>query len=337
MNATATSVLRTKPWQHQRDAVAFVTDLYARGKRGAMIAAAMGTGKSAMTVYLCAEQGFELILIVCPLRVVQVWKPQFAAHTTTPFQVIPLDDSFAGVRAKQAEAERQIKLAKARGVPAVVVINYDSIWRPPFADWAMKQKWDLVVADEIHKSRAPGGKASRFMAALGRAAKHRLGLSGTPMPHSPLDVYGYFRFLDATIFGWSFNKFRQHYAVMGGFQNHQVVAYRNLDELIHHHVGHLAPTFFEAVRQENIKGIGVGQTPGGRPPSGLNVLHEHSLNLLGQASIARARLTDHLVQQPVRIQEITCSLLKLTLQPVCFPQATEIEIDQFSLRAGVLL
>jgi SNF2 family DNA or RNA helicase len=51
------------------------------------------------------------------------------------------------------------------------------------------------------------------------------------MPHSPLDVYGYFRFIDSSIFGWSFNKFRQHYAVMGGFQNHQVVAYQNLDEL----------------------------------------------------------------------------------------------------------
>lgn len=237
MNATATSVLRTTPWQHQRDAVAFVASLYAGGKRGAMIAAAMGTGKSAMTVYLCAEQGFRLILIVCPLRVVQVWKPQFAAHTTTPFQVIPLDDSFAGVRAKQVEAERQLKLAQLRGVPAVIVINYDSVWRPPFAQWALKQKWDLVVADEIHKSRAPGGKASRFMAALGRVAKHKLGLSGTPMPHSPLDVYGYFRFLDATIFGWSFNKFRQHYAVMGGFQNHQVIAYRNLDELNRRYYG----------------------------------------------------------------------------------------------------
>jgi SNF2 family DNA or RNA helicase len=51
------------------------------------------------------------------------------------------------------------------------------------------------------------------------------------MPHSPLDVYGYFRFIDATIFGWSYNRFRQHFAVMGGFQNHQVVAYDNLDEL----------------------------------------------------------------------------------------------------------
>ncbi len=225
------ATLRTTPWAHQREAVSFVRDLYGRGKRGAMIAAAMGTGKSAITVYLCAEAGFQLILIICPLRVVQVWKPQFATHAAAPFHVVPLDDSFASVRAKLAEAERQIKLAKARGVPAVVVINYDSVWRTPFAEWALKQKWDLVAADELHRAKAPGGRASRFLGQLGRSARHKLGLSGTPMPHSPLDVYGYFRFIDSSIFGWSFNKFRQHYAVMGGFQNHQVVAYQNLDEL----------------------------------------------------------------------------------------------------------
>jgi SNF2 family DNA or RNA helicase len=64
-----------------------------------------------------------------------------------------------------------------------------------------------------------------------KVARFRLGLSGTPMPHSPLDVYAYYRFLDPRIFGWSFHKFRRHFAVMGGFQNHQVVDYRNLDEL----------------------------------------------------------------------------------------------------------
>jgi SNF2 family DNA or RNA helicase len=222
---------RTTPWRHQREAVVFVQQLFRRGKRGAMIAAVMGTGKSAMTVYLCVEEGFQVVLILCPLRVVQVWKPQFEMHSALQFLVVALDDTFSNVKAKRDEAQRKINLAKSRGVPVVVVINYDSAWRTPFAEWALKQKWDLVVADEIHRCKAPGGKASRYLARLGKAARFRLGLSGTPMPHSPLDVYGYFRFIDATIFGWSFNRFRQHFAVMGGYQNHQVVAYDNLDEL----------------------------------------------------------------------------------------------------------
>jgi SNF2 family DNA or RNA helicase len=231
MVITSSGILRTTPWRHQREAVAFVQQLYRRGKRGAMIAAVMGTGKSAMTVYLCAEEGFQLILILCPLRVVQVWKPQFEMHSGVPFLVVALDDTFSNVKAKRDEAQRKINLAKARSVPVVVVINYDSAWRTPFAEWALKQKWDLVVADEVHRCKAPGGKASRYLARLGKAARCRLGLSGTPMPHSPLDVYGYFRFIDATIFGWSYNRFRQHFAVMGGYQNHQVVDYDNLDEL----------------------------------------------------------------------------------------------------------
>ncbi len=228
---TGQNALRTTPWRHQREAVAFVQQLYGRGKHGAMIAAVMGTGKSGMTVYLCSEEGFQLILILCPLRVVQVWQPQFEMHSTVPFMVVPLDDSYSNVRAKRDEAERKIKLAKARAVPVVVVINYDSVWRSPFAEWALRKKWDLVVADEIHRCKAPGGKASRYLARLGKAARYRLGLSGTPMPHSPLDVYAYFRFIDPSIFGWSYNRFRQHFAVMGGYQNHQVVAYDNLDEL----------------------------------------------------------------------------------------------------------
>ena len=228
---TMPALLRTTPWRHQIEAVDFVRSLYRSGKRGAMIAAAMGTGKSAMTVYLCVEEWFRRILVICPLRVVQVWRPQFEMHSDLPFLVVPLDDSFGSVRAKHAEAERQMALGRARGVPVVVVINYDSVWRAPFAEWAVRQKWDLVVADEIHRCKAPGGKASRFLARLGQVARFRLGLSGTPMPHSPLDVYAYFRFIDPSIFGWSFHAFRQHYAVMGGYHNHQVVAYRNLDEL----------------------------------------------------------------------------------------------------------
>ena len=59
MAIESSTSLRTIPWRHQREAVDFVRQLFQRGKRGAMIAAAMGTGKSAMTVYLCIEDGFR--------------------------------------------------------------------------------------------------------------------------------------------------------------------------------------------------------------------------------------------------------------------------------------
>ena len=65
---------------------------------------------------------------------------------------------------------------------------------------------------------------------LGKRAKSRMGLSGTPIPQGPLDAYGIFRFLDPVIFGTRFAAFRARYAVMGGFQGYQVIGYQNMEE-----------------------------------------------------------------------------------------------------------
>ncbi len=222
---------RTTPWRHQEDAVRFVSALYASGKRGAMICADMGTGKTAMAIYTALVHGFQTNVVFCPLRVVQVWRPQIELHSAVPFLVASLDDSFSSVSAKRAEAERVMKLAAARGVPVVLVINYESAWRSPFAEWILHQRVDFMIADEIHRAKAPGGKASRFLARLGKVARHRLGMTGTPMPHGPEDLYGELRAVAPSIFGWSNAAFRQRYMVMGGFQNHQIVGYRNLEEL----------------------------------------------------------------------------------------------------------
>lgn len=70
-----------------------------------------------------------------------------------------------------------------------------------------------------------------YCARLGLKPRRKLCLTGTPMPHSPLDVYGQYRFLDPGIFGTSFARFKARYAVFGGFHNKQVKGYQNQDEL----------------------------------------------------------------------------------------------------------
>lgn len=51
------------------------------------------------------------------------------------------------------------------------------------------------------------------------------------MPHDPLDAFGQYRFLDPVIFGTSFVRFRNEYAVMGGYGGHQVLGFKNVDQL----------------------------------------------------------------------------------------------------------
>lgn len=250
--------LRTRPWRHQIEAYQFALErlkngrlsapacaqpvcVHSTGRRAgkcnaqaggaAMLAMMMGTGKSMVALMLLAKLAAKRTLIACPLRVVPVWQEQIERHLDLPVVVVALDDGAGSVGRRQKLAEEKLRLAEASGLPFIAIINYDAIWREPFGSWAERQDWDLVIADESHKLKKPGGKASFYFKRLRTRARYRLALTGTPMPHSPLDIYAQFRFLDISIFGPSFHAFRQKYAVMGGFHNKQVTGFRNLDEL----------------------------------------------------------------------------------------------------------
>jgi SNF2 family DNA or RNA helicase len=221
----------TRPWRHQQAACRFVLDHIAAGLHGILLAMGMGTGKSLVACMLVLGLSARRVLIACPLRVVPVWINQFEQHVGIPVVIAALDEDAGSVAQKQELAEEKMRLAEARGVPFVAVINYDSAWRDPFATWAEKQTWDLVIADEAHRIKTPGGKASLFFKRLRLRSRHRIALTGTPMPHGPMDIYSVFRFLDIRIFGPSFAAFRQNYAVMGGFQRKQITGFQKLDEL----------------------------------------------------------------------------------------------------------
>ena len=95
---------------------------------------------------------------------------------------------------------------------------------------------DLVVVDESHLIKGASTNASRAVARLTPIAPRRIILTGTVMPHSPLDVFGQWRFLDPHAFG-SPNKpatlgaFRHRYAVMGGYMGREAVGFQRLDEM----------------------------------------------------------------------------------------------------------
>jgi SNF2 family DNA or RNA helicase len=100
---------------------------------------------------------------------------------------------------------------------------------------------ELVVVDESHKIKGATSNASRMLARIGRRVPRRGLLTGTVMPAGPLDVYGQWRFLDPYAFGdltadgtrktATFDGFRRRYAEMGGYLGHQVIGYKNLDEM----------------------------------------------------------------------------------------------------------
>ena len=197
-----------------------------KDKPGSMLAMEMGTGKTKVAIDLMDAQDYRRVLIICPLSVVSgVWPGEFARHSAAPWNVLPL--AHGSVKDKQAQAEA----ALLKSERAAVIINYESVWREPFGSWARAQKWDLLVMDESHRCKSPGGVASRYLSRLSDRVPRRLALTGTPMPHSPLDIYAQYRALDKSIYGTSFFRFKARYAVMGGWSNAEVVGYQYQQEL----------------------------------------------------------------------------------------------------------
>lgn len=206
-------------WHHQQEAFDRLKSLRAAG-----LFLEMGTGKTLVAIRLVEEWRAARVLVISPKAVMPVWESEFGKHTEG-WKVTLLNQATMG---KKEETLKQT--FKQNGRQAVVV-NYESAWREPLGSMFMKYPPDVVVLDESHKIKAPGGVASRFFSRLGPKVRRRLILTGSPMPHSPMDIYAQYRTLDPSIFGFSFTRFRARYAVMGGFGGKQIVKFVNLDEL----------------------------------------------------------------------------------------------------------
>lgn len=213
-------------WTHQLQGYHFAKELPA-----CMLAMEMRTGKTRLTIDLLQNRHSKLVLVVCPNKVLEgeVWEEQLQEYCLQTHTVLTLWNDPIPLRC--VKLRQKLALSLVRDELLVVCINYEAAWRDPLADLLLRTPWDTVVLDESHRIKKPGGKSSLFFSRLGDVVPHKLALTGTPMAHSPLDVYGQYRFLDKGIFGTSFVNFRARYAVMGGYNNKQVVSYQNRDNL----------------------------------------------------------------------------------------------------------
>ena len=95
----------------------------------------------------------------------------------------------------------------------------------------------MMIVDESTIIKNPGAKRTKATIKLGKLARYRRILTGSPVTKSPLDVYSQCDFLDPHLLGFSsYYSFRNRYAVMqdsnfGGKNFKQVVGFRNTDEL----------------------------------------------------------------------------------------------------------
>lgn len=232
-------ILRPKPpqqpeirvhdaWAHQaaaytffRDRLVGLADMY------------MATGKSKVATDLANNVGVRSLLIMCPVAVMGVWRRELERHSPTKHQwVVHIMDKRVGSSERKARYISDVRaMADALRTKLAIVINYESIWREPLASEITRHHWDMIIGDELHRIKGPQSAVSKYCAKLRHCSTRRLGLTGTPMAHSPMDLFAQFRFLDPGIYGSSYHRFRSRYAISGHFGADHIVGFKNQEEL----------------------------------------------------------------------------------------------------------
>jgi SNF2 family DNA or RNA helicase len=219
-------------WRHQREAIEFARSHFARDSRGVMFAMWMGTGKTRTVIELANQLDVPKLLVLCPLRVVEVWGQQLARYAPGRYEFLGLGARTGSVANKARRAAILLEWAKEReGRRVAIAVNYEAAKLGPFASWSLNETWPFVVADESHRCKAASSVVSKYLGQLGLRTRYRVALTGTPMPHSPLDIWGQYRFLNPSIYDLTFTSFKARYAVFDDYFKNKIVGWRNLQEL----------------------------------------------------------------------------------------------------------
>lgn len=167
------------------------------------------------------------VLVIAPASVVPVWPKEFDEYADFPVMCKTL----LGSKKQRLENISGLKGCHNKKL-CVAAVNYESVWRDGIFEALQDYDADLVVCDESQRIKTHDAKQSKAMHRLGDMAKYKLILSGTPVQNNAIDIWSQYRFLDRTVFGDSYYAFRGRYAIMGGFNNKQIVGYKDLDGLI---------------------------------------------------------------------------------------------------------
>lgn len=191
----------------------------------------MGCGKTLTTIAVAGALynlgKIDRVLVVAPTSVCSVWPHDLNQFAAFPWEARVL----LGDKKKRLKALNELENWPFKAL-RIAVINYESAHREGIFEALAAYKPDLIVCDESQRIKNPSAAQSKALHKLGDAAPFRMILSGTPVQNNAVDLYSQYRFLDPAVYGANFYAFKNRYCIMGGYGQHQIVGYRNMDELV---------------------------------------------------------------------------------------------------------
>jgi len=228
---------KTKPYAHQLKALemSWNKEVFAYFME-------MGTGKSKVlldNIAMLYDKGkINGALIVAPKGVYKNW---FDSEIPTHFvDHIQKKAVLWQALINQKQQTKLNTLFKPEIDLHILIMNVEAFSTKKgveFASRFLDSHSTLMAIDESTTIKNPSAKRTKAIVSLGKQAKYRRILTGSPVTKSPLDLYKQCEFLDIWLLGHqSYYSFRTRYASMrtanfNGRSVQIVTGYHNLDEL----------------------------------------------------------------------------------------------------------
>ena len=195
--------------------------------KDALLLAEMGLGKSVVVLKhvsdLLADGAIKGCLIVSPLRTkLLTWTEQCATWEHSAWMRVVDMSTPEGEKAwNEGSADIYLihyDVLASRNITRTVKGKSKTTHHPGFCEKFMQGRKDMpvdvVVYDEVSKFKAHNGKNSKAIRAFHRMFTHHIGMSGTPLGNSRLNLFNQVRMIDGgERLGVSFTHFRDVYAL----------------------------------------------------------------------------------------------------------------------------
>ena len=86
---------------------------------------------------------------------------------------------------------------------------------------------NMIAVDEFHKAKSVTSQQGKNLLKL--QSETMIAMTGTPLMNNPLDLYAPMKWLGYE--KHTLYSFKNHYCIMGGFGNYQIIGYKHLDQL----------------------------------------------------------------------------------------------------------
>jgi SNF2 family DNA or RNA helicase len=202
----------------------------------------MGTGKSKVLIdnmsMLYDNGKINGALIIAPKGVYKNWFSQeIPTHMAAHIEPVTVLWKSLINKKQQFYLDQLFKTGEDFHILVMNVESLSTTKGVAFAEKFLNCHNAMMAIDESTTIKNPDAKRTKNIVGLGKLAKYRRILTGSPVTKSPLDLYKQCEFLQDELLGFSsYYAFRTRYAVMktanfSGRSVQIVVGYRNLDEL----------------------------------------------------------------------------------------------------------